>query len=602
MRRNAARNRAERVSLFPFLAVLICTMGTLVVLLVVVMQQARVQAKTIAEGQAETLADREALRLERETHQWRADLLLESREKTAANLADHTLALSHLEDHIRRLFDRLQQLESQAVALESAGNDDSRDRDAVQAEIDRLAREIDRTTEQLDAERAEARRREKRYALIPYEGPNGTRRRPIYVECRDESVILQPEGIVLTERDFRPPIGPENALAAALRAKREYLARTGLLPPGVEPYPLLIVRPGGANGYAAAREAMAAWEHQFGYELVGADWELEFPPADPTLAESLQSTVDAARQRRHRLELAAPGRYGRADEGEYYRLSSRGGMERVGGSGDRWDRGADSIARAESARGPGDGLGGGSRDASRRAAGTGSPGTPGGDAASIGLYGGRPRGATAPGESGGTGGGLGNGTGPSGPDSTDRAEAAPTGQAQGSAGDAAGTGAPSSANRHAASDAQRGEHAVNGPAGASDGPGGTAASGGSLGAVTCRSLAETRGRNWGLKDATPQSIGITRPIRVLCTDRHCILVPERGTGDAPRVVTVGDSMRTAIDEFVSEIWKYTEGWGIAGRGMHWEPILSVEVRPGGETHFQQLQTLLHGSGIQVKQK
>ena len=32
------------------------------------------------------------------------------------------------------------------------------------------------------------------YAIVPYDGPNGTHRRPIYIECTAQGVILQPEG------------------------------------------------------------------------------------------------------------------------------------------------------------------------------------------------------------------------------------------------------------------------------------------------------------------------------------------------------------------------------------------------------------------------
>ena len=56
-----------------------------------------------------------------------------------------------------------------------------------------------------------------------YEGPNQTRRRPIYLECRDDAVMLQPEGIALSESDFEGPMGPGNPLATALRAAREYM-------------------------------------------------------------------------------------------------------------------------------------------------------------------------------------------------------------------------------------------------------------------------------------------------------------------------------------------------------------------------------------------
>ena len=51
MRRRTKRENVG-VALFPFLAVLICTMGALIVLLVMNVQQASVEAKTIAAEQA----------------------------------------------------------------------------------------------------------------------------------------------------------------------------------------------------------------------------------------------------------------------------------------------------------------------------------------------------------------------------------------------------------------------------------------------------------------------------------------------------------------------------------------------------------------------
>ncbi len=89
------------------------------------------------------------------------------------------------------------------------------------------------------------------YAVVPYLGKNGTRRRPIYIECRGDGVIIQPEGIRLTEEDFQGPMGPGNPLAAALRAAREHLAAQQKTSGGPieEPYPLLLVRPDGIAAY-----------------------------------------------------------------------------------------------------------------------------------------------------------------------------------------------------------------------------------------------------------------------------------------------------------------------------------------------------------------
>jgi hypothetical protein len=41
-------------------------------------------------------------------------------------------------------------------------------------------------------------------------------------------------------------------------------------------------------------------------------------------------------------------------------------------------------------------------------------------------------------------------------------------------------------------------------------------------------------------------------------------------------------------------------WGIAGRGMYWKPVLKVQVIPGGENRFKDLQTLLEDSGLDVQ--
>ena len=135
-----------------------------------------------------------------------------------------------------------------------------------------------------------ARNRPRSYAVVPYEGPNQTRRRPVYLECRADDVVLQPEGIVFSEADFDGPPGPGNPLASALRAAREYLGqrvrregglRTAARDAAGEPYPLLLVRPSGIAAYYAARGAMKSWGSEFGYELIGDDWKLAVP-ARPT--------------------------------------------------------------------------------------------------------------------------------------------------------------------------------------------------------------------------------------------------------------------------------------------------------------------------------
>jgi Na+/alanine symporter len=49
IRRRIPSSQGNAVSLFPFLAVLVCTMGSLIILLVLVVQQARVGAESLSE-------------------------------------------------------------------------------------------------------------------------------------------------------------------------------------------------------------------------------------------------------------------------------------------------------------------------------------------------------------------------------------------------------------------------------------------------------------------------------------------------------------------------------------------------------------------------
>ena len=83
------------ISLFPFLAVLICTMGALVPLLLAITRTARLQAEVaVAAKLAEQAAQRGAeVRIKREDVQWRIGQLKRSRQQTAAQLADARLEL-----------------------------------------------------------------------------------------------------------------------------------------------------------------------------------------------------------------------------------------------------------------------------------------------------------------------------------------------------------------------------------------------------------------------------------------------------------------------------------------------------------------------------
>ncbi len=373
MRRVRTQKSAVGVSLFPFLAVLICTMGALIVLLVLVVQLARVDASEETH-ETDLLTQPDVLQAEKEDYQWRRELLEQQRTEIRARTASKRLELSHLEQHIRELQQRWDALRQNAADLERRRNGDQVDLQGAEAELRQLQEAIDTAEKDLDAARQRAASQPPKYSIVPYDGPNGTHRRPIYLECTQAGVVLQPEGVLFPVADFLGPLGPGNPLDAALRAIREYYTRSATGASKGEPYPLLIVRPDGVDSYSAARAAMRAWDDEFGYELIDQSMELEFPEADPALRQLLNKTIADARSRQRILAAAMPSKFGSQGESGFVASPTRGGFVAQSGAGQEGaGRSGPGRSRAErQSRGHrtgGFGQGGDSRYIDGRAAG-----------------------------------------------------------------------------------------------------------------------------------------------------------------------------------------------------------------------------------------
>ncbi|MEX2561568.1 MAG: hypothetical protein WD403_16710, partial [Pirellulales bacterium] len=418
------------------------------------------------------------------------------------------------------------------------------------------------------------------FAIIPYDGKRGTRRRPLYIECRADSVVLQPEGIVLTEDDFRGPLGPANPLAAGLRAAGDYLAgsRETSTPAG-DPYPLLLVRPDGILAYAAARAAMRSWGDDFGYELIDADWPLEFPAADAAMASRIQEAVEVARRRQRMLARSAPREWRSYDAPNFRHVPPRGGSiadDGWAGGGGRGERGTGGLASPGSGIGghAGDPLGSGAGAARRPSAGR----FEGHESPVTGHVGGRA--IDAGGARSANGG------------SVQRGPLMPEGEAPGTHGPGgsqagAGTGESSGAARPPSGSAGAGTSRAGNVSAGSNDPGG-------------ERLARSRRGNWALPNVAADFVPVTRPITIVCEpDRLILLDDKKSTRDAS-VVPLAERTEDSLDDVVSAVWQRIESWGIAGRQMYWRPILSVQVAPGGEQRFEDLKALLAESGLDVR--
>lgn len=331
-RRSSANQESAGVSLFPFLAVLLCTMGALIVVLVVIARHAHLQVAEAARRAADEAA-RNDLAMQRENIEWRISELTKSRAATKKQLDEKQLELSHIEEHARRLHDKLEELASAKEHFHEMAAGDAKENDELKARLARLRGDADRTKAQINDLRAKAGPGGESYAIIPYHGPNETFRRPLYIECRKEGVILQPEGIVLTEDDFLVDLGPSNPLVSALRAARDYHARNQLMHRAqtTTPYPLFLIRPDGIEMSYHARSAMISWGPEFGYELIGQDWPLEYPPPEPMLALAMKQAVSEGRMRQAYIASAAP-MLSRAGSHATFRASAHGGITQVEGS------------------------------------------------------------------------------------------------------------------------------------------------------------------------------------------------------------------------------------------------------------------------------
>ena len=93
----------------------------------------------------------------------------------------------------------------------------------AERETERLNQLIDESKKTIKRCKKRRRRQPTSYAVVPYEGPNGTYRRPIYIECVKDGVVLQPEGVHIPADDLRPPYGAGNPLASVIRATRDHI-------------------------------------------------------------------------------------------------------------------------------------------------------------------------------------------------------------------------------------------------------------------------------------------------------------------------------------------------------------------------------------------
>jgi hypothetical protein len=321
------RRHQLQVSTFPFLAVLLCAMGSLILLLLVIDRRAKVvlRAKAMeairqmdAEAEKETAnraAEWERRRQALHAHLQREKQNLETQtarieEKTAAAVHDLETEQAQGSQLDRQLQTEQATLIEEQRAIASKFQETAQKKqesEATRAELARLTAELVKL-EQTVADLKSLRQKQQRtYSLVPYRGRRGDNRWPIYVECTASSLIFHPDRWTLPATDS----GGSAILAEVDRRIRRQQSANGDATEKQTPYLLLLVRPDGIMTYYRTLQSLRGLQIDFGYEFVEPDWVLSFPENESAAGTqpwiATDSSGDDSPSRRRRRSTRSPG-------------------------------------------------------------------------------------------------------------------------------------------------------------------------------------------------------------------------------------------------------------------------------------------------------
>lgn len=382
---------AHGLQVFPFLAVLVCTMGALIFLLLVTTSQIRRRPSesTGAPGIQDIASNDDSASLkppergfpepdvktdsativippqpprdtpakskpikvpdqsyalalaqrEREiadlTTKWkiRTNILAKERKRHEAALKEHKSLFDAAVEQADLLKTEVAKLEGQLEQLDreattaAADNKDDIERQKVEKQIAEMKRRL------LAAQAAEASAENEKFQVIPFDVQTGTTRRPIFIECTATGIRIQPENILITAADLEGFPANINPLAAGTGALINYWMDQNRKQRGAksaaEPYILLLVRPDGVIAYYVALRMLEPIRTSHGYELVDDSMKLQFPEVDPGARAACQNAIDYIMSERESITRTAVA-FGGSASVYGGKLRSRAGS---GGSG-----------------------------------------------------------------------------------------------------------------------------------------------------------------------------------------------------------------------------------------------------------------------------
>src|SRR5262249_37781550 len=275
------RRHKLQVSTFPFLAVLLCAMGSLILVLLVMDRKAHQAAQARAQREAIRLAEesaQSAAARQAEVEQKKKEARTAWEQKRDALHAKLTSEQVELQLQMRKVRDQLGAIAARLRYEQDTSTELRRkvkdERGKIQTEEQLLltlrsgagqvatqSKESSKTLRRMTLDllqmeqalkdlKAARQREQHTFSVVPYHGRRGENRRPIYVECTAPSVIFHPERRAMpVTSDVRAEV--ERRIAQQ-RAKRAGAAGDT----DATPYLLLLVRPDGVNTYHIFQAAL----------------------------------------------------------------------------------------------------------------------------------------------------------------------------------------------------------------------------------------------------------------------------------------------------------------------------------------------------------
>ena len=382
---------AHSFKVFPFLAVLICTMGSLIFLLLVTSLKIRQREAAFAaserayrnlaiaeaekseelsepiatpdpepepskvvtrsapkpvfrpvepvdDGYEVALAERKRELSELKTKaRTRAEKLASEREQRLRVLALRRQQVQATLEKTDNLQFEIQQLENHLgeIAGEAATANDPND-DAERVLVEQQILQMKRRLRA--AQVADATAQNDQFQVVPFDPQTGTTRRPIFIECSAAGIRFLPEDILITAKDLEGFTPKANPIAAGTGALINYWSARNLKQQDPrsepEPYVLILVRPEGVVAYYVALRMLEPVRTAQGYELIEDSTVLKLPDVDGGAKTACQSAVNRLMSERDKIARSAlaSGSAASVFGGAPGRRGSGGGRPGGGGS------------------------------------------------------------------------------------------------------------------------------------------------------------------------------------------------------------------------------------------------------------------------------